>query len=50
MGEPEDVNGYLRTQIDCPNCGETFDVEGDATGDTVTCDACGHEVKVRQVL
>lgn len=45
----EDVTGYLRTSIDCPECNEPFDVEGDATGGVVTCPE-GHRMHVGQVL
>lgn len=45
----EDVTGYLRTQIYCPCCSNVFDVEGDATGDTLQCDACGCFVHVEHV-
>lgn len=31
------VTGYLRTQWDCPGCGEVCDAEGEE----VQCDACG---------
>ncbi len=45
----EEINGYIRTQFDCDNCGEVFDVEGDASGEVVTCDSCQTKFKVRLV-
>lgn len=41
----EEINGYIRTQFDCPECQEVFDVEGDASGDVVTCDVCQTKFK-----
>lgn len=34
------VTGYLRTHIDCPVCESVFDVEGDASDETVACPDC----------
>lgn len=36
----ETIVGWLKTHFDC-ECGEVFEVEGDATGDEVECDVCG---------
>lgn len=47
--ELEEIVGYIRTQFDCENCGEVFDVEGDASSDVVTCDCCNTKYKVREV-
>ena len=47
--EPEEVSGYLRTQWDCPECGEVCDVEGDASSEIVACDACGFRVHIMEV-
>ena len=44
-----DAIGYLYTEWDCPNCSETCRVEGDASGDEVTCDLCHHTIKITEV-
>ena len=47
--EHDEVSGRLITTFDCPECEEITEVEGDATGDTVNCDACGHTVIISNV-
>lgn len=44
-----EVSGTLITRVDCPACEEVFDVEGDASGDTVTCDCCFVEIHIQEV-
>lgn len=34
-----DYEGFWSRFV-CPDCEEIFDIEGDARGDMVTCDAC----------
>jgi transcription elongation factor Elf1 len=46
----EEPLGYIYTHFDCPECNEVCEVEGDAAGDTVTCDACGAHIKIRMVM
>lgn len=45
----EEVLGYLYTHVDCPNCGEQSEIEGDASSDNIECDVCGGVFKVYEV-
>lgn len=47
--EPEEVTGFLMTHVIC-TCGETVEVEGDASGDTIECDVCDQKLKVSRVM
>lgn len=51
MQAPTDLDalGYIRTHFDCPWCGTTFDVEGDATGDEIQCPDCETKFRCREV-
>lgn len=48
--EAEEARGYIYTHADCPHCSEAVEVEGDATGDTIQCDACEGSFTLGQVF
>lgn len=35
-----DAYATARYEVDCPECGETVDVDHDPSGETVECDHC----------
>lgn len=39
--------GYIYTHVDCPNCNEPSEIEGDA--DRIECDVCGAVFRIREV-
>lgn len=43
--DEEEIAEYegFYSRFTCPSCEDTFDVEGDARGSQVKCDACGWE-------
>lgn len=45
----ETALGYLYTHVDCPECNEPSELEGDCSSDNVECDVCGAVFKVREV-
>lgn len=46
--EPQDAIGTMMTQIDCPDCNNVFDLEGDRDGETVHCPDCNVRLKIRR--
>lgn len=48
--EPEDVIGYIKTEWDCPYCGEPNSDEGDKSHEDVTCTACGQHAHIGRVM
>lgn len=48
--EVEAVLGYLFTHADCPHCSDDNAYEGDRSGETVTCTACGKDFDIREVM
>lgn len=44
--ELEEVSGYIYTHVDCPNCNEPVEFEGDRSSENVICDACGFEFRI----
>ena len=48
--EPEQVRGYLFTHVDCPRCGCNHELEGDRSGETLKCDDCKHQFRIREVF
>lgn len=47
--EEEEPLGYLYTHVDCPNCNEPSEIEGDASMDLIECDVCGAVFRIREV-
>lgn len=45
---PLEAVGVLMTYIDCPSCGETFDMEGDCDADRVDCPLCDVALVVKR--
>jgi hypothetical protein len=45
------ARGYLRTAWDCEECTQPQEeLEGDATGEEVTCEDCGHVQTIETVM
>jgi hypothetical protein len=47
--EPEDAFGTMMTQIDCPACDDTFDMEGDRDGEIINCQNCNTPLRIRRM-
>lgn len=43
----EEVTSSFYTHFDYPSCDLPYEIEGDVRGDTIKCEQCGLEFKVR---
>lgn len=47
--EPMAARGTIMTQIDCPACGDVFDLEGDRDAEQIECEQCNAKLVVRRL-
>ena len=47
--DPKATTGWMVMMFDCPYCDEVVEIDHDASGEIVECDACDAKVKITEV-